>query len=220
MKLTGFEFQITTRSLSGQSLKITPTQCNYMDDPSTSAVEGFGLMDYNARWYDPSLGRFAQADSIVPGGAQGLDRYAYVNNAPTRFTDPSGHRACSDIDENGNCLTEDDLTEIYENTPQVVTLGTPGTNNKDKGLQIFGNYYAGCNYLSCTQVTIYPLSGKEGDNLQVALYQTALGEPVDYVIGDMTDVLIDNLLENFFEEGSKAVPVVSTIFNSIDDANN
>ncbi|MBI4738408.1 RHS repeat-associated core domain-containing protein [Candidatus Woesearchaeota archaeon] len=96
MKLTGFEFQITTRSLSGQSLKITPTQCNYMDDPSTSAVEGFGLMDYNARWYDPSLGRFAQADSIVPGGAQGLDRYAYVNNAPTRFTDPSGHKCAGD----------------------------------------------------------------------------------------------------------------------------
>jgi RHS repeat-associated protein len=63
-----------------------------MDDPTTAGVtEGFGLMFYNARWYDPALGRFAQADSIVPPGVQGLDRYAYVNNSPMNFVDPSGH---------------------------------------------------------------------------------------------------------------------------------
>ena len=45
----------------------------------------------NARWYDPSLGHFAQADSIIPGGVQGLDRYAYVNNSPMNYVDPSGH---------------------------------------------------------------------------------------------------------------------------------
>ncbi|MBN1536942.1 MAG: RHS repeat-associated core domain-containing protein [Anaerolineales bacterium] len=49
------------------------------------------LYYYNARWYDPQLGRFAQADSIVPQGVQGLDRYAYVNNNPVKYTDPSGH---------------------------------------------------------------------------------------------------------------------------------
>ena len=62
-------------------------------------------MFYNARWpapallgYDSSLGRFAQADTIIPGGAQSLDRYAYVNNNPVNFTDPSGHYAnCSGL---------------------------------------------------------------------------------------------------------------------------
>jgi hypothetical protein len=48
-------------------------------------------MFYNARWYDPSLGRFAQADTIVPSGVQGLDRYAYTFNNPIRYIDPSGH---------------------------------------------------------------------------------------------------------------------------------
>ena len=63
-----------------------------MDDPTTSGVtEGFGLMFYNARWYDPTLGRFAQADTVIPGGAQGYDRYAYANNTPLNYTDPSGH---------------------------------------------------------------------------------------------------------------------------------
>jgi RHS repeat-associated protein len=69
-------------------------QYSYMDDPSTSGVtEGFGLMFYNARWYDPQLGRFAQADSIVPQsqGVQAWDRYAYVNNSPINYSDPSGH---------------------------------------------------------------------------------------------------------------------------------
>ena len=67
-----------------------------MDDPTTAGVtEGFGLMFYNARWYDPYIGRFAQADSIIPPGAQGLDRYAYVNNSPLNYTDPSGHDSIS-----------------------------------------------------------------------------------------------------------------------------
>jgi RHS repeat-associated protein len=65
---------------------------SYMDDPITSeTTEGFGLMFFNARWLDPQLGRFTQADSIVPGGVQGLDRYAYANNSPLVYIDPSGH---------------------------------------------------------------------------------------------------------------------------------
>ena len=34
--------------------------------------------------YDPALGRFTSADTIIPPGLQGLDRYACVNNAPVR----------------------------------------------------------------------------------------------------------------------------------------
>ncbi|NOH02420.1 MAG: RHS repeat-associated core domain-containing protein [Chloroflexi bacterium] len=69
-------------------------QYSYMDDLTTTEVtEGFGLMSYNARWYDPALGRFAQADTIIPQsqGVQAWDRYAYTNNNPVRYTDPSGH---------------------------------------------------------------------------------------------------------------------------------
>jgi len=52
------------------------------------------LLDYGSRRYDPELGRFIQPDSIVPVASQGVqayDRYAYVNNNPVRYTDPSGH---------------------------------------------------------------------------------------------------------------------------------
>ncbi len=52
-----------------------------------------GLYYYVARWYDPAIGRFIQADSIVPnpGSAKGFDRYSYGYNNPLSFTDPSGH---------------------------------------------------------------------------------------------------------------------------------
>jgi RHS repeat-associated protein len=51
------------------------------------------LMYYGARYYDPALGRFVQADTIVPqpGNPQALNRYSYVLNNPLRYTDPSGH---------------------------------------------------------------------------------------------------------------------------------
>ncbi|MEL7626130.1 MAG: RHS repeat-associated core domain-containing protein [Anaerolineaceae bacterium] len=55
---------------------------------------------YNARWYDPDIGRFMQADTIVPmasQGTQGFDRYAYVNNNPLRYTDPSGNSAFNEF---------------------------------------------------------------------------------------------------------------------------
>ena len=87
-------------------------QFSYMDDPTTTGTtEGFGLLFYNARMYDPVLGRFTQADSIVPSGVQGLDRYAYVNNSPINYTDPSGHVGCDEVNDKGKCA---DLKSIIK----------------------------------------------------------------------------------------------------------
>jgi RHS repeat-associated protein len=54
---------------------------------------GIGLYDYGARFYDPTIGRFVSADSVVPrpGDPQALNRYAYARNAPLSRLDPSGH---------------------------------------------------------------------------------------------------------------------------------
>jgi len=52
------------------------------------------LYDYGARFYDPALGRFISADTVVPGAGnpQALNRYAYVLNNPLKYTDPTGHQ--------------------------------------------------------------------------------------------------------------------------------
>jgi RHS repeat-associated protein len=77
-----------TRYDSGES------QTKYQYTGQYSYVTDFGLHYYGARWYDSQLGRFAQADTIISGGAQGMDRYAYANNNAMKYTDPSGHGPC------------------------------------------------------------------------------------------------------------------------------
>jgi RHS repeat-associated protein len=52
-----------------------------------------GFYYLRARYYEPSIGRFATRDSF--GGcsddSQSLNRYAYARNNPLSFSDPSGH---------------------------------------------------------------------------------------------------------------------------------
>lgn len=55
---------------------------------------GADLYYFDARHYDPEVGRFIQADTMVAGSngalASDLNRYAYAGNNPVVFTDPSG----------------------------------------------------------------------------------------------------------------------------------
>jgi len=55
----------------------------------------------------------------VPGGVQGYDRYAYVNNNPVNYVDPSGHKACDSIDQEGRC--NEDLFWNWHNNNQLKT---------------------------------------------------------------------------------------------------
>ncbi len=54
-----------------------------------------GLYYFGARYFDPDLGRFFQADTMIIGGsmphASNLDRYAGFGNNPINFADPSGN---------------------------------------------------------------------------------------------------------------------------------
>ncbi|MCB1584593.1 MAG: RHS repeat-associated core domain-containing protein, partial [Xanthomonadales bacterium] len=56
-------------------------------------ISEMGLINFNARLYDSTLGMMLQADTIVPDGpvVDSLNRYAYVYNNPLSYTDPTGH---------------------------------------------------------------------------------------------------------------------------------
>jgi len=51
-----------------------------------------GLYYYNARYYDPELGRFIQPDDVIQdlSNPQSYNRYSYCVNDPLRYTDPTG----------------------------------------------------------------------------------------------------------------------------------
>ena len=111
----------------------SPTDFTYTGQ--RSEMDDIGLMFYNARWYDPELGRFAQADTIVPGAGNpaAYDRYAYVVNNPIKLNDPSGHDAgCSAADPScweQNAILKPGVTN--ENVPYVDGLILRGHNLKD-----------------------------------------------------------------------------------------
>ena len=76
-----------------------PTETNYA--PTATDTEGFigerydaetGLQYLNARYYDPTLGRFIQPDwwEVTKAGV-GTNRYAYSFNDPVNKSDPNGH---------------------------------------------------------------------------------------------------------------------------------
>jgi RHS repeat-associated protein len=77
----------------GTPFGATPTTYRFTGQREDASI---GLYFYNARYYDPALGRFTQADTIVPqpGNPQALNRYSYTVNNPVKFVDPSGHIPC------------------------------------------------------------------------------------------------------------------------------
>ena len=52
-----------------------------------------GYTFLRARYLNPAHGRFVSRDTVQPNaeGTQGYNRYGYVANNPTNWTDPSGH---------------------------------------------------------------------------------------------------------------------------------
>ncbi|MGO2129034.1 MAG: FG-GAP-like repeat-containing protein [Pseudoalteromonas prydzensis] len=56
-------------------------------------INELGIIHMNGRIYDPTLGRFVQADPFVqaPLYSQSYNRYSYVINNPLSYTDPTGY---------------------------------------------------------------------------------------------------------------------------------
>jgi RHS repeat-associated protein len=63
-----------------------------------------GIYDFNARFYDPAIGRFLSVDTIVPrpSDPQSLNRFSFVRNNPLNRVDPSGHEPCEAYGADGS----------------------------------------------------------------------------------------------------------------------
>ncbi len=75
----------------------TPTDRRFTGQWQEDVAALGSLYDYGARMYSPLVGRFLSADTIVPNpkNPQSLNRFAYVQNNPLKYTDPTGHLLCN-----------------------------------------------------------------------------------------------------------------------------
>ena len=67
-----------------------------------------------ARYYDPVIGRFYSNDPIGYRDVHSFNRYAYANNNPYRFTDPTGMCSEEQSSSETSCAAEDALTDFLE----------------------------------------------------------------------------------------------------------
>ncbi len=101
---------------------------------SQEEIAALCLVNLNARIYDPTIGRFMAADTIVPDAydGQSYNRYSYTDNRPLTLTDPTGH-----IDEgfyyNLNLLPPDS----YPNA----SCSGPGCGATSSGFEIGGTLF-------------------------------------------------------------------------------
>ncbi len=72
------------------------------------------LIDMQARWYDPAIGRFISPDTIIPDptNPQSFNRYSYVYNNPVNFTDPTGH--CAETGDDACWSIAEQLWHLYD----------------------------------------------------------------------------------------------------------
>jgi len=195
-----------------------------MDDPATTAAtEGFGLMFYNARWYDPYLNHFSQPDSIVPdpGNSQDWDRYSYSRNNPLRYNDPSGHKPCDDehgCDNENSNNNKPDLKKLIKNndsdkrTPpceQIFGASTCQTVSKLLGIGviILDSTSLGLSATGVLLELIGTAGGPEGLAAAVALYAETLN-PIENTIGGIS--LSISAFNDFFITGESYVNLDNT----------
>ena len=142
----------------------------------------FGLMYYGARWYDSSLGRFAQPDTIIPEQSQGVqawDRYAYVSNNPTGNNDPTGH--CENL---WDCITPDAIALSV-----TLTYSLPGEKLKESIRDDYGNFLRGSNYMKDYEVRGLDFVWQPGKSEEGQVFTTMSSSLADSDTGEDSGVL-------------------------------
>jgi RHS repeat-associated protein len=87
-------------------------------------LDSTGLYYYNARYYDPQIGRFISADATGQdlNNPQTLNRYKYCSNNPLKYTDPSGHDQVIATNSDGSYTIMDGNGKLLANATDIDDL--------------------------------------------------------------------------------------------------
>lgn len=138
------------RTLDGAPIGATATPDSIDGQVDNRGFTGHEMLDQldlvhmNGRVYDPFVAKFMSGDPLIqdPANGQNYNRYSYVLNNPTNFTDPTGF-ACDDgksvckgmslsPQEFGDART---LTNIAENTNNAIAA-LPVSNKARDGAKV------------------------------------------------------------------------------------
>ena len=157
-------------------------------DPDT------GLYYYNARWYDTSLGRFVSQDPI----RSGVNWYAYCENNPLKFVDPTGLESADAAYSHNEQQKEYESTGGQDNGDEGVSGPTDRFLGKERDPEI-GDYVSKYQRPDGSTYTLNRNSGKTSDNAQG---ESSVPKPVEY------DSLSDLIQKNIEESGSVSVDYI------------
>jgi len=93
-----------------------------------------GLSYMQARYYDPAIGRFYSNDPIGFRDVHSFNRYAYANNNPYKYTDPTGMAPCEGSSSR-SCIQADPVNDKITSKPDVTAsdkLSKVAVANKKK----------------------------------------------------------------------------------------
>ena len=98
-----------------------------------------GLLYYGARYYNPRLKRWTQADPVIQDAydPQTLNHYSYVKNNPMKYTDPTGNNPLLAIIKIGSAIV-DYGWNVYDFIGDSLTLSNPESSETDKAVASLG----------------------------------------------------------------------------------
>ena len=93
-----------------------------------------GYYFYNARHYDPEIGRFVTADTVIDGelSTQGWNRFSYCKGNPIVYKDPTGHLAATAQVRNTPNVS---ASRIAQNTANQTAAKATNTNHIANNVQ-------------------------------------------------------------------------------------
>ena len=178
-------------------------------------TDNFGLMYYNARWYDPTIGRFAQADSV----ADGFDRYAYVKNNPINYIDPDGHfpilgallltaavlllAGCSPSPNTDILQTAQNVTTSAKQSGEHWSMSTKINDTTALSHDHYPNYFAYGFTMDTMQVGGLPVNKYDGNGGDFSLGGTSLLTVDGELPGDSATLATQDEIANI-QSGSMA----------------